>query len=282
MPLLPILLVGSALGLVLGILGGGGGILAVPLLVRVFGQDLDAATTASLVVVAIGALAGLVPHARAGRVDWATGLTFGVLGSAGAVLGARGALWADDRLQAAGFVVLLVVAGVSMVRKPRPTPAAVQSPVPVGVGVGGGTGAAPPDTPESGDDAGRRRSWARILVAATIVGLITGFFGVGGGFIAVPALVFGVGMPVRRATATGLLVIVLNSAVALVARGSAYLDTDIVVPLGIVNAVAAAVGAVLSGRLPSIALRRGFGVLVLLVAVAEAVVLLNPALAPGA
>lgn len=259
MPLLPVLLVGSALGLVLGVLGGGGGILAVPLLVRVFGQDLDAATTASLVVVAIGAIAGLVPHARAGRVDWRTGLLFGALGSVGAVAGARGALWADDRVQAAGFVVLLVVAGVSMVRPPR-----------------GG-----PD-PEAGDAGGLGRpSPVRVVVAATVVGLVTGFFGVGGGFVAVPALVLGVGMPVRKATATGLLVIVVNSAVALVARGTAYLATDLVVPLGLVTAAAAAVGAVLSARVPSVALRQAFGVLVLLVAVAEAAVWVNPAWGPA-
>lgn len=256
MPILPILLVGSALGLVLGILGGGGGILAVPLLVRVFDQGVDAATTASLVIVAIGALAGLVPHARAGRVDWRAGFLFGLVGSAGAVVGARGALWADDRLQAAGFVALLVVAGVSMLR---------------------GTGTADADD-EAADRP--RPSWGRLVAAATVVGLVTGFFGVGGGFIAVPALVFGVGMPVRRATATGLLVIVLNSAVALAARGPEYLDMQLVVPLGAVTAVAAAAGALVSGRVPSVGLRRGFGALILVVAVAEAAAWLNPAWSP--
>jgi uncharacterized protein len=252
-PVLPILLVGAALGLVLGILGGGGGILAVPLLVRVFDQGVDAATTSSLVIVAIGALAGLVPHARAGRVDWRAGFLFGLVGSAGAIVGSRGALWADDRLQAAGFVALLVVAGVSMLRSP----------------------AASAGDDRSSDAA--RPSWGRLVAAATVVGLVTGFFGVGGGFIAVPALVFGVGMPVRKATATGLLVIVLNSAVALAARGPELLDVQLVVPLGAVTAVAAVAGALVSGRVPSAGLRRGFGALILVVAVAEAAAWLNPA-----
>lgn len=236
---------GLALGLLLGMLGGGGGIVAVPVLLAL-GLPYAAATTTSLVVVFIGALAGLAIHARSGRVDWRIGAAFGLVGSVGAVLGSRASTVVDTRLQLAGFVVLLLLAAFAMLRRRRPRP--------------------PGD-----DSAVTTMRWGRVVLLATGVGLITGFFGVGGGFIAVPALVLAVGMPMRRASATALLVIAINTSVAFAAHGTSSLDVGMTAVIACATAVGAVVGALLQSRVDSAALQRAFGVLLVAVAVYETV-----------
>ena len=295
MELLALLLVGTVLGTVLGALGGGGGILAIPLLTTVLGMSVLEASTTSLVVVMLGALAGLIPHALHGRVDWRAGLTVGALGAGGAVLGARAALVADERLIAGGIVVLIFLAAAGMLRPRKPSqrrltdaqpnhPVKSQSqPVSVAVGTSRPHGAqlprpeAPatgeatePSTAEhAGDDEPDpaptgRVSWPRLFLIASGVGLITGFFGVGGGFVAVPALMIGARLPVPTATATGLLVIVMNSLVALGARGVDLVDWHQTAALGAVTIVAAIAAALWSRRVSALALRRGFGWMLLL------------------
>lgn len=235
---------GLALGLLLGMLGGGGGIIAVPVLLAL-GLPYAAATTTSLVVVFIGALAGLAIHARSGRVDWRVGATFGLVGSVGAVLGSRASTVVDTRLQLVGFVVLLLLAAFAMLRR-RPGP-------------------------QVEDSVATTMRWGRVVLLATGVGLITGFFGVGGGFIAVPALVLAVGMPMRRASATALLVIAINTAVAFLAHGTAHLDLHLTAVIAAATATGAVVGALLQSRVNAAALQRAFGVLLLAVAVYETV-----------
>ncbi|MCU0265831.1 MAG: sulfite exporter TauE/SafE family protein [Actinomycetia bacterium] len=239
--LLTVVLVGAALGLVLGLLGGGGGMLAVPLFVYVLDQPVDTATTMSLLVVAVGAAGGLVQHTRAGRVDWRLGIGFGLLGAVGAIAGSRVSVAVPERLLLGGFVVLLLVAAWSMLRPARAV-----------------------DEEES---ARARATWPTVLAVATAVGFTTGFFGVGGGFVVVPALVVALRLPVRRATATGLVVIIVNSATALLARADTGLDARLTVELSLAAALAAVGGAMLSPKVPAGLLRRAFGVLVLFAAV---------------
>ena len=248
MTLLLPLVVGAALGLVLGLLGGGGGILAVPLLL-VLGMSMDQASTASLVVVGIGAAAGLLMHARPGRVEWRIGLLFGLLGTVGAVAGARLSFVADDRLQLGGLVVLLLFAGWGMIRQRRP------------------------DT-ESDQDAAPAPNWWRAVLFASGVGLITGFFGVGGGFVTVPALVLALRMPMKRASATALVVILVNVTAAFLARGTAHLDLTVTAWISGAAAVGAVAGALLQTRVGTTPLQRGFGVLLLAVAGYETAVIL--------
>ncbi len=243
------LFAGLALGTVMGLLGGGGGILAVPLLLAL-GLPYASATTTSLVVVGIGALAGLSTHARAGRVDWKIGGAFGLLGSAGAILGSRASTVVDLRLQMAGFILLLLAAAWGMLRR-RPAASG------------------------EGSEGDRERRWLRIFLVASVVGFITGFFGVGGGFIAVPALVLAVKMPMKRASATALLVIAINTAVAFAAHGVSHLDHQVTVAIGLATAVGAVVGAVLQPRVNAVNLQRAFGILLLLVAAYETVQLLR-------
>jgi hypothetical protein len=244
MDLLAFVAIGVALGVALGLFGGGGGILAIPLLVTA-GVPADEAGTTSLIVVGIGAIGGLIPHARAGRVAWGQGATFGALGVLGAVAGSRLALVTDDALQLWGFAVVLVVAGSLMLRRAlRSAP----------------SGDLPPADRE-------RRSWPLIVVTAAAVGLFTGFFGVGGGFLVVPALTLVMGMAVHRATATALLVIVINSAAAFVPRAGEALDTQVAVVVSISVLLASAVAARWSNRWSERSLGLGFSVLVLSMAV---------------
>ena len=129
MNLLDFLAIGIALGLALGLFGGGGGILAIPLLVAA-GLPADEAGTTSLIVVGIGAIGGLIPHARAGRVAWAQGATFGALGIIGALAGSTLALATNDAVQLWGFSVVLVVAGTLMMRKRPADPPSANRPEP--------------------------------------------------------------------------------------------------------------------------------------------------------
>lgn len=235
------LLVGAALGLVMGLLGGGGGVLGIPLLVYGLGLTAQQATTTSLVIVAAGALAGVIPHTRDGRVDWRTGLGFGLLGTVGALVGSRLSVSVPERFLLGSFALLLVVAGWSMLRRQR------------------------------ADDLDRPLQaparWPGVVAVATGVGLTTGFFGVGGGFIVVPALVTALRFPVRRAAATSLVVILVNSLVSLLARGSvANLDLGLTLALVVTAAVGAVGGALLSPRIPAPTLRKSFGGLTLAVA----------------
>lgn len=286
------LLVGLALGTVLGLLGGGGGILAIPAFVHILGMSVDEASTTSLLVVAIGATAGLIPHAIAGRVAWRVGLVFGALGTLGAVFGARLALVADDRLQMAGLIALIFLAASGMLRNaddstvttmrhriPVPPPAAeARATAPAVAGAPAAPRPPPPEpAPDSAAEVGSAdtpepavRWWSlRTVLSASMVGLVTGFFGVGGGFVAVPALMWGAGLPVRKATATGLLVIVMNSLVALAARGPDYLAWPDAGVLGGAAIVGAILGALLSHRIASRTLKRLFGWLLLIIGAHE-------------
>ena len=112
-----------------------------------------------------------------------------------------------------------------------------------------------------------RTSRGRILTLATGVGLVTGFFGVGAGFVVVPALVSAMRVPIKRATATALVVIVINSAVALVVRHGSLGPPAHTVALAAATAVFAVVGALVSHRIPGWLLSAAFGVLMLAVAV---------------
>ncbi len=186
--------VGLAIGLLLGALGGGGSILAVPALVYLLNQSPLAATTGSLVVVGLSALTAMVAHRSEGHVRVTQGVVFGLLGVVGAYLGTQVSAAVDPELLLAGFAVLMVVAAAGMLLRRSPT-AESTTDLPLTVGRA-----------------------ARVVIAASMVGFLTGFFGVGGGFVAVPALVLALGFDMPTAVGTSLLVIVINTGGALAAR----------------------------------------------------------------
>lgn len=242
---------GLGIGLCIGALGGGGSILAVPVLVHLLHQDPQTATTASLVIVGSSALTGAAVHSRAGRVRWRAGLAFGALGVGASLLGSRLNRGVDPELLLLAFAGLMVVAAVAMLR---------------------GDGAAGRDP---GGRSGRwSGGWARaatVTVAALGVGLVTGFFGVGGGFLIVPALVLVLGYEPPTATATSLPIIAVNSVAALADRVDAATPPwAVVVPFTLAAAVGAIAGSTVSDRASGTGLRRAFAVLLLAIAAAVA------------
>ncbi len=251
---------GLVIGLAVGLLGGGGSIIAVPVLVYGFGQDVIAATTGSLVVVGLTAVAGSLGHHRAGRVRWADGLVFGLLGAGGAYLGTRASTAVPAQVLLAAFAVLLVVVAVLMTRRRR-----AQARAESGADLG---------SPEAGgavERGGRHRFL--ILVTATGVGLLTGFFGVGGGFAVVPALVLALGMSMTTAIGTSLVVIAVNTLVALASRIAQPVELDFVflAVFGGAAVVGSLLGVRAAGRVSPARLSLGFTVLLLVIAAFTAV-----------
>ena len=223
---------GLVIGLSLGALGGGGSILTVPALVYLLHQQPHTATTGSLLIVGITALAGMIAHRRAGRVRVAQGVAFGILGVAGSYAGTWLSAGVRPGLLLTLFAVLMLTAAGAMLHRrrdadgraapaPRPRRAASRV-VPGGV---------------------------RIVAAATAVGLLTGFFGVGGGFVIVPALVLALGFDMPAAVGTSLLVITINSAASLAARFGGHVHLDW--PLLAVFTAAALAGTVAGNRVAS-------------------------------
>lgn len=234
---------GLLIGISLGALGGGGSILTVPVLVYLLGQDPSTATTTSLVVVGITALTGALSHYRGGRVRLGQGVTFGLMGVGGAWLGSRLSGAVRPEVLLALFAVLIVVVAVLMFRRARRGPASAPA-------LGSAIGARPaPDVafltlrPTFMCNCPRA---LRVLITATAAGLLTGFFGVGGGFAVVPALVIALGFSMPVAVGTSLVVIAINSAAALTARLSSGLHIDLAV-VGVFTAAAIG-GSLLGGR----------------------------------
>jgi uncharacterized membrane protein YfcA len=238
---------GLAIGVAVGMLGGGGSVLAVPVLVYVLGQSVHEATTASLVVVTAGALAGGLRHARDGRVCWRHAGVFIAAALPGVVAGtALGNVVSGGVLIAAFAVVMLVAAGAtwrkagaaSAAGEPRREPAC------------------PPLRP------------ARLLAAGVLVGVMTGFFGVGGGFLVVPALALFLALSMRLAVGTSLAVITVTSVMGVAAHllAGRGLDLGVTAAMTVGCVAGALAGAALAGRVSERRLGRGFAVLVTAVA----------------
>lgn len=244
------LVVGLGIGVVVGALGAGGGILAVPVLVYLLGQPPHDATTESLVIVGITAVFAIIHHARAGTVVWGRGLVFALVSVAGAVAGSRvSVLVAPDVLMVLFALLLAVVAAVMIRRALRARRgergeggrrSAADGP---GVPAADGAGSAAADVP----GAATVRSWPRLVLAALLTGALTGFFGVGGGFIVVPMLVIVLGLGMRDAAGTSLLVMIIATGGSLLAR----IGTDVHPDWGVtlVFAAASSVGAMIGGPL---------------------------------
>jgi uncharacterized membrane protein YfcA len=232
--------IGLLIGLSLGALGGGGSILTVPALVYLLGQDPGAATTGSLLIVGITALVAMAAHHRAGRVRVVQGLVFGVLGMAGAYVGSRlSATVAPAVLLAAFSVLMFVVAAMMVVRRRAQLRAVTDGEVETG-----SPSLVLQVRPTFVCDCPRA---LKVVVTASAVGLLTGFFGVGGGFVVVPALVLALGFTMPVAVGTSLLVIAINSTSALLSRMGHGVHLDWVL-IGVFT-LAAIVGSLLGGRL---------------------------------
>jgi uncharacterized membrane protein YfcA len=271
MGILWLVLLGLAIGLVLGGLGGGGAILTVPALVYVAGQTAAQATTSSLVIVGAAAVTGVASHVRTRTVSWRTGLFFGAAGIPAAWLGSHLSHAVDGSVLMLGFSALMLAAAVVMLR-PQPRIVARRA-VAVPAVVGAGAGVPSDEATASAEEALeapvclRCSSKALVIGAGLGVGFLTGFLGVGGGFVVVPALVLVIGLPMRLAVGTSLVVVAMNAATALVARSTtAEFDWSIIIPFALTAMVGALVGRRVADRLPADQLRRAFAVLLVLVA----------------
>ncbi|MFF4534946.1 sulfite exporter TauE/SafE family protein [Streptomyces aureus] len=232
------LVAGAVTGLALGALGGGGSVLTVPALIYLLGFTPSAATTASLVIVTVTSATALSGHARQGTVRWRAGALFAAAGLIPAALGGAVSGQLPPALLTGAFSL---IAGLAAVRMLRPATAGPGT-SPAGAGRITGTGAG--------------------------LGAVTGVLGVGGGFLAVPALVNVVGLRMRAAVGTSLLVITANSLAALLARaGTAQnLDWAVVAPFAGAAVLGAWDGKRLAARVSGGTLQRIFAWALLAVA----------------
>ena len=228
-------------GITLGVFGGGGSILTVPLLVYVAGLDTKPAIATSLVVVGATAIGALVAHARAGRVQWRTGLVFGATAMVGAYAGGRIGPMVPDLVLLVGFALMMLATSVAMIRGRRERPSSEEH---------------------------RQAPLLLVLVEGVVVGLVTGIVGAGGGFLVVPALVLLGGLPMATAVGTSLLVIAMKSFAALAGYLTAVqIDWGLAASVTALALVGSVIGGWLAGRIDPDRLRRGFGVFVLAMAV---------------
>ncbi len=230
---------GIAIGLIVGAVGGGGAILALPVLVYVLGEAVSPASTASLIVVAIAAGIGAGALALRGHVCWRIALTFTAPAAAGAFLGTLGNNAVSPKVLILSFVPIMLIASAATWQRAAATSS-------------NETGACP--------DA---RS-ARIVVAGVSVGVLTGFFGVGGGFLIVPVLTLAFGFSFRRAVATSLVIITLTGLAGLASHLAlgAVLNVPVTASLAASTAAGALTGTILAQRVPQAGLGRAFAVVV--------------------
>lgn len=235
---------GVVIGLSMGALGGGGSILAVPVLVYALLLDPQAATTASLVIVGVTAIAAAVSHARAGRVDWRAAVIFGALGIPASIGGSLLNRAVDPQVLLLAFAALMLLAAAAMYRRSRQP-----------------EDASPAHSPTA------TAHVARVVGVALVVGFLTGFLGVGGGFLIVPALVLAMGFGMPTAVGTSLVIISITSFAAFVERlGHGTIPWNVIVPFTAAAIVGSLLGKRLSDKVPGATLTRAFAVLLVLVA----------------
>jgi uncharacterized membrane protein YfcA len=233
-------------GLVLGLLGGGGSILAVPIFLYVFRVPAKPAIAMSLVVVGMSALVGFLTHWRQGTVNVRVAATFGAFAMAGAFGGARVARSVPESVQLSLFAAFALTAAVLMLRDsaraPKPAPAA-----------------------RVADAAGKVPRFSALLGAqAVAVGALTALIGAGGGFLIVPALVLVAHLPVREAVGSSLLIIAMNATSGVAGYlGQVAFDWRLVGWFTSVAAVGTVAGTRLMQRLPAARIKQAFAIMIL-------------------
>lgn len=224
-------------GLSLGLLGGGGSILTVPLLVYIAGIEPKSAIAASLLVVGITSAFAAIPHARANRVQWRTALIFGGVAMAGAFAGGRVAEFIPGTVLLFAFALMMIATAIAMLRGRR--------------GI-------------DEQNAHQRLPIGRTVLDGLVVGFVTGLVGAGGGFLVVPALALLGGLPMPVAIGTSLVVIAMKSLAGL-AGYLGSVDIDLALATGVT--AAAVLGSLIGGRLVNLIspehLRKGFAAFVL-------------------
>jgi uncharacterized protein len=243
--------IGAAIiGILLGLMGSGGSILTVPVLLYLVGRPETVVFAESMAIVGIISAIAVIPYAWHRTVCWVTVLRFGVPGVVGTYFGAAAGLWVDPRWQLFTFAAVLGVAAWLMFRSPTKTlPVTLQ--------------------PSSEDTANASQVvWKTLKIASEglIVGAITGFVGVGGGFLIVPALVLLGGLRMQQAVATSLVVIVLKSLIGFykyqhgLAEAGLSVSWDTIGLFSVVGILGSFFGRAIGQRMPQEKLRFAFGI----------------------
>lgn len=241
----------GCVGLALGLIGGGGSVLAVPILVYVMQVSPKPAIAMTLVIVGTVSLVGVIPHWRRGNVNWRKALIFGSATMVGAFGGAKIANlpFVTGAMQLLLFAIMMLVAAVFMIRK-------TQKPDEnEGLSLSSGDIPnvlyAPPVC---------KYCWLWLLTEGLGIGILTGLVGVGGGFAIVPALVLLGKVPMKEAIGTSLLIIVFNSIAGFLGYwGKVDLDLHLMVSFTFIAAIGTLFGTYLSHRIDAKGLQKGFG-----------------------
>ncbi|HOP44231.1 MAG TPA: sulfite exporter TauE/SafE family protein [Flavobacteriales bacterium] len=246
------------MGLSLGLIGGGGSILTVPILVYLFSVDAVLATAYSLFIVGLTSLIGSFSHMRLGNIHWRTAIVFGIP-SILAVYATRAFLVPalPDPLFTLGgteiskslgilvlFALLMLAASFSMIRKGKPK-------------------AAPDPSKE------QRFNYPLILGEGIVVGTITGLVGAGGGFLIIPALVLLAGLPMKQAVGTSLIIIAAKSLIGFTGdlKGHEVIDWNFLLVFSVIAVGGIIAGSILSKRIPNEKLKPAFGWFVLVMGI---------------
>lgn len=232
MEILGALLAGSFIGAVLGFIGAGGAMLSVPILIYLFDFEPKLATTAALAVVFIAALSGLVPKARMKQILYRDAF---VISGIGLITNIGFALIAEqipDNVITTGFAAVLLLAGFSMLRPPRL-------------------------------EEHKRMPLHILILMSLLIGSMTGLFGIGGGFLAIPVLVLFFGTPQAIAAGTSLLIIALNSFISFIGHHALWADVQWHIPIFMAGAaiVIAQIASHYSGKSSPAILRKAFAYL---------------------
>lgn len=234
------ILLGIAIGAVLAVVGAGGAILAVPGLIAVLGLSATAATTSSLVIVGAAAIAGVIPRIKKSQVNIKLGLIFSLLGVIGTYLGTRLVAEVSEELTVAIFAGLMFIAAISMWRGQVSESKLLAKP-----------------------------NWPLVILVATIIGLITGFLGIGGGFLIVPALVLILKVPTKIAVGTSLVAIATNTVIALSFRYEFWsqIPVESIAAFTLAAVIASLTFAPLATKLPARTIQKIFAVIVVVIAI---------------
>jgi uncharacterized protein len=244
---------GIVVGAVIGGLGGGGGVLTVPALVFVLGQSAHDATTGSILIVGVTSLVGAAARVRERGIEWRTGVAFGVVGIPAAYLGTLLNRNVGQPVLLIAFACLTLLAATAMLWR---------------------GGDQPEELPEAGVGAtavatrhGTVSALAvKIVVCGVVVGFLTGFLGVGGGFLVVPALVVILRMPMSLAIGTSLFIIVLNAVSSVLSRAAdLHLNWAVVAPFTVAAIAASLVAKRVTSHVSGATLGRAFAVMLTLV-----------------
>lgn len=226
------LIAGGFIGAVLGFVGAGGAMLSVPILMYIFGFDPKPATTAALAVVFLAALSGLIPKARNKEILYRDAFVIWAIGSITNLGFSSIVDQIPDSIITTGFAGILLLAGVSMLRPPKL-------------------------------DEHRRAPLPFLIVMSLIIGSMTGLFGIGGGFLAIPVLVLYFGTPQIVAAGTSLLIIAGNSLTAFIGHRSQWPDVQWHIPIimGAGAIIIAQIASQLSHKTSPVVLRKSFAYL---------------------